>query len=61
LVYTTNLLLTTKATELHKAKKKNIGTGVPNTLLKIGKVIITSDAPAQFESVEKGIISGSTI
>jgi hypothetical protein len=30
-------------------------------LLKIGKVIITSDAPAQFESVENGIISGSTI
>jgi hypothetical protein len=60
LVYTIIFLLTTKATKLHRAKKKKIGTGVPKNWLRIGKVIITKDAPAQFDRVENGIIYGYT-
>ncbi|TXH59202.1 MAG: hypothetical protein E6Q89_02535 [Bacteroidia bacterium] len=56
-----SLLLTNKETPLHTSKKKNKGTGVPKATLKIGNVIITIDAVAQFDIVEKGIISGSTI
>lgn len=46
---------------LQTAKKKNKGTGVPKALLNIGNVIMTIDAAVQLESVEKGMISGSTI
>lgn len=38
------------------AKKKNKGIGEPKILLKIGNVMITIDAPAQFAKVEKGSI-----
>lgn len=56
-----NLLLTMKDIALQTAKKKNKGTGVPKALLNIGNVIMTIDAAVQLESVEKGMISGSTI
>jgi hypothetical protein len=45
------LLLIAKPNELHTAKKKYKGTGVPNAVVNIGNVIITIEAIAQFTSV----------
>ena len=53
--------MTSSDSTLQIEKKKKSGTGVPNALLKIGKVIITTDAEAQFASVENGTTYGYTI
>lgn len=51
-------MLANREPMLQAAKKKKRGTGVPKTPLRMGKVMMTIDAAAQLESVEKGIISG---
>ncbi len=48
-------------TALQMQKNMNRGIGVPNALLRIGKVITTMEAPTQLASVENGIRWGYRI
>ena len=58
LVSTRYLLLKITEAKLQIAKNKNKGIGVPNAFSRMGNKITTTDAAAQLERVENGIIWG---